>query len=93
MKPYQYRGKLRDVSAPEATPVVKELKVPKPRRDKIPGRKRGPGRNNKHGSGCGTNNGWAAHNRQGTVACDPCVAAHREYVNACERASRARKAA
>lgn len=90
---YKYGGKIRDVSAPEAPPVVVEKKVPKPRRDKVPGRKRGPGRNNKHGVGCGTNNGWAAHQRAGTKACDPCSKAHREYVNACERASRARKAA
>jgi hypothetical protein len=75
-------------------PTSAPVSGPKPtRRGTIPGRKRGPGKNNKHGYGCGTNNGWAGHKRAGEDPCDPCLQAHREYKNACERTARARKAA
>ena len=77
-----------------AAPVPEESPDARPksaRRGVVPGRKRGQGRNNKHGNGCGTNNGWAAHKRAGEDACAPCIRANLDYKNACKRAATARK--
>lgn len=70
-------------------PVTKEKAV---RKGRAPGRKRGQGKNNKHGTGCGTNNGWAAHKRANEPVCNDCYWAHREYANEVAREARARKA-
>lgn len=79
-------------SAPEPAAEEVPVEVPaEPNRGRVTGRKRGQGKNNKHGNGCGTNNGWAAHKRAGEDVCDPCNWAHREYKNACAREARARK--
>lgn len=49
-------------------------------------RKRGPGKNPRNGSGCGTYNGHAAHKRAGTPACEPCKEALRAYKREREQA-------
>jgi hypothetical protein len=51
--------------------------------------KRGPGKNPKHGSGCGTYNGYGAHHRAGTPVCDPCKEARRAYRKERDRAVKA----
>lgn len=76
---------------PAPEPVAEE--PAKRKRNRVPGRKRGAGKNNKHGYGCGTPNGWAAHKRAGEDPCAPCWKARRGYKNEIERAARARKVA
>lgn len=82
---YKYRG-----DKPERLSIVQGAEK-QPRR--VPGRKRGPGRNNKNGSGCGTNNGYWAHKRAGEDVCAPCIRAHREYNKAAENSAQGRRAA
>lgn len=48
--------------------------------------KRGLGKNPKHGSGCGTYNGYSAHIRKGTPVCEPCRDARRAYKRGLELA-------
>lgn len=82
------------VVQPEATEEPAVEAGPRPdRRGRIPGRKRGPGKNNKHGSGCGTNNGYWAHKRAGDDACGDCLQARRDYNNGFKEVAKARRAA
>lgn len=82
---YKYGG-----DKPERLALVPEPEK-QPRR--VPGRKRGPGKNNKHGSGCGTNNGYWAHKRADEDVCAPCIRAHRKYNKAAEKSAQQSKRA
>jgi len=56
-------------------------------------RRRGPGRNPRHGNGCGTPAGYATHRRHNTPVCLPCKAARSEYRRNLDRAKRQETAA
>lgn len=78
------------VTAQVQEPDPEEAEQPPTPPRRVPGRKRGAGKKNRHGYGCGTPNGWAAHKRAGEDPCEPCWKARREYKNELERAGRAR---
>lgn len=80
-------------ATPEPVETPKKARPKQTRKGTVPGRKRGQGKNNKHGNGCGTNNGWAAHKRAGEDPCAPCIRANLDYKTACKHAAEARKVA